>query len=77
MWLGLSALEKDQLAKLRFVASGLANEDFFNKDVSLDPDLVAAVDWVAQRSPQQVIASFAFLVRAAVFSVVLSGNTGT
>ena len=51
---GLSASEKDQMAKLRFLADNVNNDDFFKRDVCLDSDLRDAVTWVAGRSPAQV-----------------------
>ena len=47
-------VDSEDLAKISFCQQALSDDDLFKSDVSLDADLLAAIEWHGQRSADEV-----------------------
>lgn len=54
--LSAGAAETKDAIKIRFCREAVQRPDRFARELILDDDLEGALDWVAQRTAQQVIA---------------------
>ena len=68
---------REDARKLRFVKQAVQSHDRFARTVTLDSDLVSAVEWIAARKPEQVLATCGVFLFSRVCLLAPAGHGAT